>query len=206
MTHRSRGPTDIPHTAAPYLWYGTHLKTEVLRQDAAQHKLENAHLSQTSDRPRTFLLHIHSWTRACEMEVEGCIARLAGGARKREEPLSAIAMALQAAPGNDDLPPPGPPRHTSAAQCLTTALEPMKLPRARVTPHTGAACQPRIHASVVRAHGIQAFATLRFVRHHRVLAASSTPLAARRCLPCPSLPSRERTHTHTNTHTLLSIG
>ena len=33
---------------------------------------------------------------------------------------SAIAMALQAAPGNDDLPPPGPPRHTSAAQCLTT--------------------------------------------------------------------------------------
>ena len=29
-------------------------------------------------------------------------------------------MALQAAPGNDDLPPPGPPRHTSAAQCLTT--------------------------------------------------------------------------------------
>ena len=43
-----------------------------------------------------------------------------GGGRGKDEPLSAIAMALQAAPGNDDLPPPGPPRHTSAAQCLTT--------------------------------------------------------------------------------------
>ena len=42
------------------------------------------------------------------------------GSDVKEEPRSAIAMALQAAPGNDDLPPPGPPRHTSAAQCLTT--------------------------------------------------------------------------------------
>ena len=38
-----------------------------------------------------------------------CIARLAGGGRGKEEPLSAIAMVLQAAPGDDDLPPPGPP-------------------------------------------------------------------------------------------------
>ena len=41
-----------------------------------------------------------------------CIARRAGvggGAEKRKEPLSAIAMVLQAAPGDDDLPPPGPP-------------------------------------------------------------------------------------------------
>jgi len=44
-----------------------------------------------------------------------CIARLAGGARKKGKPLSAIAIVLQAAPGDDGLPPPGPPRHTSAA-------------------------------------------------------------------------------------------
>ena len=37
------------------------------------------------------------------------------GGRGKEEPLSVIAMVLQAAPGDDDLPPPGPPRHTSAA-------------------------------------------------------------------------------------------
>ena len=44
-----------------------------------------------------------------------CIARLAGGGRGKDEPLSVIAMELQAAPGDDDLPPPGPPRHASAA-------------------------------------------------------------------------------------------
>ena len=38
-----------------------------------------------------------------------------GGGRGKEEPLGVIAMVLQAAPGNDGLPPPGPPRHTSAA-------------------------------------------------------------------------------------------
>ena len=38
--------------------------------------------------------------------LERCIARLAGGGRGTEEPLSAIAMVLQAAPGDDDLPPP----------------------------------------------------------------------------------------------------
>ena len=44
-----------------------------------------------------------------------------GGAEKRNLlGLSAIAAVLQAAPGDDGLPPPGPPRHTSAAQCLTT--------------------------------------------------------------------------------------
>jgi len=49
-----------------------------------------------------------------------CVSRALRGGRGKEEPLSAIAMALQAAPGNDDLPPRGPPQHTSAAQCLTT--------------------------------------------------------------------------------------
>ena len=38
-----------------------------------------------------------------------------GGGRGKEEPLSAIATVLHAAPGDDGLPPPGPPRHTSAA-------------------------------------------------------------------------------------------
>ena len=44
-----------------------------------------------------------------------CVSRALRGGRGKEEPLSAIAMVLQAAPGNDGLPPPGPPRHTSAA-------------------------------------------------------------------------------------------
>ena len=44
-----------------------------------------------------------------------CVSRALRGGRGKEEPLSAIAMVLQAAPGDDDLPPPGPPRHTSAA-------------------------------------------------------------------------------------------
>ena len=57
---------------------------------------------------------------ALQSQSHMCIARLAGGGRGKEEPLSVIAMVLQAAPGDDDLPPPGPPRHTSAAQCLTT--------------------------------------------------------------------------------------
>ena len=44
-----------------------------------------------------------------------CVSRALRGGRGKEEPLSAIAMVLQAAPGDDGLPPPGPPRHTSAA-------------------------------------------------------------------------------------------
>ena len=45
-----------------------------------------------------------------------CVYRApCGGGRGKEEPLSAIATVLQAAPGDDGLPPPGPPRHTSAA-------------------------------------------------------------------------------------------
>ena len=88
-----------------------------------------------------------------------CVSRALRGGRGKEEPLSAIAMALQAAPGNDDLPPPGPPRHTSAAQCLTTRTHEAS-PCAGYPAH-GSACQPRIHASVVRAHGIQASARQR---------------------------------------------
>ena len=42
------------------------------------------------------------------------VSRALRGGRGKEEPLSAIAMVLQAAPGDDGL-PPGPPRHTSAA-------------------------------------------------------------------------------------------
>ena len=44
-----------------------------------------------------------------------CVSRALRGGRGKEEPLSAIATVLQAAPGDDGLPPPGPPRHTSAA-------------------------------------------------------------------------------------------
>ena len=73
-----------------------------------------------------------------------CIARLAvGGRRGKEEPLSAIAMVLQAAPGDDDLPPPGPPRHTSAAQCLTTRAHETS-PCAGYPAHMG---QPASHVS-----------------------------------------------------------
>ena len=87
------------------------------------------------------------------------VSRALRGGRGKEEPLSAIATVLQAAPGDDGLPPPGPPRHTSAAQCLTTRTREAS-PRAGYPAH-GSACQPRIHASVVRAHGIQAFARQR---------------------------------------------
>ena len=90
---------------------------------------------------------------------EACVSRALRGGRGKEEPLSAIAMVLQAAPGDDGLPPPGPPRHTSAAQCLTTRTREAS-PCAGYPAH-GSACQPRIHASVVRAHGIQAFARQR---------------------------------------------
>ena len=50
-----------------------------------------------------------------ESGVPVCVSRALRGGRGKEEPLSAIATVLQAAPGDDDLPPPGPPRHTSAA-------------------------------------------------------------------------------------------
>ena len=43
------------------------------------------------------------------------VSRALRGGRGKEEPLSAIAAVLQAAPGDDGLPPPGPPRYTSAA-------------------------------------------------------------------------------------------
>ena len=55
------------------------------------------------------------------------------GARKRA--LSSIAAELQAAPGDDDL-PPGPPRHTSARTRVTKALVVVpraQLPRTRVS-------------------------------------------------------------------------
>ena len=54
--------------------------------------------------------------------IEGapCVSRALRGGRGKEKPLSAIAIHgaasnQAAAPGDDDLPPPGPPRHTSAA-------------------------------------------------------------------------------------------
>ena len=87
------------------------------------------------------------------------VSRALRGGRGKEEPLSAIATVLHAAPGDDGLPPPGPPRHTSAAQCLTARTREAS-PCAGYPAH-GSACQPRIHASVVRAHGIQAFARQR---------------------------------------------
>ena len=88
------------------------------------------------------------------VKFSGRVSRALRGGRGKEEPLSAIAMVLQAAPGDDDLPPPGPPRHTSAAQCLTARTREAS-PCAGYPAH-GSACQPRIHASVVRVHGIQA--------------------------------------------------
>jgi len=60
-------------------------------------------------------MHMHMHMSMCMcMRVCICTRALRGG-RGKEEPLSAIAMVLQAAPGDDDLLPPGPPRHTSAA-------------------------------------------------------------------------------------------
>ena len=57
----------------------------------------------------------------CVIRVRGSISgnrvyrAPCGGGRGKEEPLSAIARVLHAARGDDGLPPPGPPRHTSAA-------------------------------------------------------------------------------------------
>ena len=79
---------------------------------------------------------------ACQSFIHCSVSRApCGGGRGREEPLSAIAMVLQAAPGDDDLPPPGPPRHTSAAQCLTARTREAS-PCAGYPAH-GSACQSR---------------------------------------------------------------
>ena len=90
---------------------------------------------------------LHAWC-TCVVPVRSspkviCVSRALRGGRGKEEPLSVIAMVLQAAPGDDDLPPPGPPRHTSAAQCLTTRTREAS-PCAGYPAHESA-CQPRIH-------------------------------------------------------------
>ena len=72
-----------------------------------------------------------------------CVSRALRGGRGKEEPLSAIAMVLQAqrrATTAYRLPVPlGTPPLLNVWR-----LEPVKLPRARVTPHTG---QPASHVS-----------------------------------------------------------
>ena len=45
------------------------------------------------------------------------VSRALREGRGKEEPLSAIAMVLQAAPGDDDLPPPGPPPPSAYLRC-----------------------------------------------------------------------------------------
>ena len=61
-------------------------------------------------------MHMHMHMSMCMcMRMCMCIARLAGGGAEKRN-LLAIAMVLQAAPGDDDLLPPGPPRHN--LRCL----------------------------------------------------------------------------------------
>ena len=64
--------------------------------------------------PSLAVLHLSSYLPTLSRGSRGVSRALRGG-RGKEEPLSAIATVLHAAPGDDGLPPPGPPRHTSAA-------------------------------------------------------------------------------------------
>ena len=126
---------------------------------------------------------------------------------------SASLLSLRPPPGAcaDRLASPALP--TTAAR--TSARRPRRPRRARIARRSSGECQggcgvqaaslrpppTRRGAAVGAAAGL-----LRCGLHHRVLTASPTPPAARRCLALPCHRAKAHTHTHTNTHTLLIIG
>ena len=117
-------------------------------------------------------------------------------------------------------PPPGAGAGRLASPALPTpttrasARRPRRLRRARGARRSSGACSAGCAAQPdsLRAPLIRRGAAVGAATAHAALCASPscpTCVVDATCgstLPCPSLPSRKRTHTHINTHPLLSIG